>query len=54
MFFELKAKKGRMTDEQKKMKIWMENHRQEVYEVRSFKRFLEIVEGKDAEAKANQ
>ena len=43
IFMELKAKNGRLSNEQKQVKLKFLHLHAEWYEVRSFKRFLEIV-----------
>jgi hypothetical protein len=48
LFIELKSKRGRLTPEQKNTKIKFLNHGHEIYEVRSFKRFLEIINHREA------
>ncbi|MCK4815862.1 hypothetical protein KA005_08830 [bacterium] len=42
-FLELKEESGRMSDDQKQMRLIRLNRGHEIYEVRSFKRYLEIV-----------
>lgn len=44
VFLELKSKKGRMSEDQKMMRLQLLSHGQEIYEVRSYKQFLQIVE----------
>jgi hypothetical protein len=43
IYLELKAKDGRMSEEQKMLRLQLLQLGHEVYEVRSYKRFLEIV-----------
>jgi len=45
LFIELKAGKGRLSEEQKQMKLQFMALGHEIYEVRSYRRFLEIVKG---------
>jgi len=44
VFIELKSKKGRLSAEQKNMKIMFLYLQQEWYEIRSFSKFLEVIE----------
>ena len=43
LFLELKAKRGRMSEEQKQMRLQFMALGHEIHELRSYKRFLEIV-----------
>ena len=43
VFMELKAKKGRLSNDQQMLKLQFLHLKAEWYEVRSFKRFLEVV-----------
>ena len=43
LFIELKAKRGRMTDEQKQMRLQFMALGHEIYEIRSFKAFISLV-----------
>ena len=45
IFIELKAGKGRLSEEQKRLHLMAYHLGHDVYEVRSFKRFLTIMEG---------
>jgi len=46
VYIELKNKKGRLSEDQKNMALMLMQLKHEWYEVRSFKRFLGIVENK--------
>jgi hypothetical protein len=45
LYLELKSKSGRMSREQEQLRLQLMALGHEVYEVRSYKRFLEITEG---------
>ena len=46
VFIELKSQKGRLSPEQKMMRLQFMSHGHEIYEVRSYKAFLKVVNPK--------